>query len=194
MTATTPSMAIKATIYKAKIQFSDLDRNVYADHAVTLARHPSETDERLLVRLLVFAWNAPASAEDSPLEFAKDIWEPDDASLWQKSPTGRVLHWIDVGQPDERRFLRVSARVDRMSVYGFGTGAPLWWKDLEPRLTRVRNLTVWRIPSPQSQALAGLAQRTMQLQITVQDGVTWVEDGTRSVEVAPERLRGPHEA
>lgn len=186
-------MAIKATIYKARIQFSDLDRNVYGDPAVTIARHPSETDERLLVRLLVFAWNAPTGPDDPPLEFAKDIWEPDDASLWQRSPTGRVLHWIDVGQPEERRFLRVSARVDRMSVYGFGAGMPLWWADLEPRLTRVRNLAVWRIPSHQSQALAGLAQRTMALQVTVQDGVTWVEDGTRSVEVTPERLRGPRD-
>lgn len=184
-------MALKATIYKAKVSFSDLDSNVYADHSVTIARHPSETDERMLVRLLAFALNAPATPDDDPLEFAKDIWNPDEPSLWQKSRTGRILHWIDVGQPDEKRLLRVSARVDRMSVYSFGASTPIWWRDLEPRMTRLQNLTVWQIPSVQSQTLADLAERTMQLQVTVQDGVIWVEGGARSFQVAPHRLWGP---
>jgi len=184
-------MALKATIYKAKVSFADIDNNVYADHSVTVARHPSETDERMLVRMLAFALNAPASQDEPPLEFAKDMWEPDEPSLWQKSPTGRVTHWVDVGQPDEKRLLRVSARVDRMSVYSFGASTPIWWRDLETRMTRLHNLTVWQIPSAQSQALAALAERTMQLQVTVQDGALWVEGGTRSFEVAPIRLWGP---
>ena len=191
--AATNSMALKATIYKARVQFSDLDRNVYADHAVTIARHPSETDERLLVRLLAFALNAPAGRDELALEFAQDMWEPDEPSLWQKDPTGRVAHWIEVGQPDEKRLLRTSARVDRLTVFSFGSRTPIWWRDLAPRLTRLRNLTVWQIPSEQSQALAALAQRTMQLQVTVQDGSIWVDDGTSSVEVAPQRLWGPAE-
>ena len=186
-------MALKATIYKARVQFSDLDNNVYADHAVTIARHPSETDERLLVRLLAFALNAPASRDEGALEFAKDMWEPDEPSLWQKDSTGRITHWIEVGQPDERRLLRTSARVDRLTVFSFGTSTPIWWRDLEPRLTRMRNLSVWQIPAGQSPALAALAQRTMQLQVTVQDGAIWVDDGSRSVEVAPKRLWGPPE-
>ncbi len=181
-------MALKATIYKAQVRLSDLDRQVYGEHSVTLARHPSETDERLLVRLLAFALNAPVDPDQPPLEFAKDMWDPDEPSLWQKDPTGRILHWIDVGQPDEKRLLRASARVDRISVYSYGSGTGPWWKGIEPRLTRFRNLAVWQVPSDQSQALASLAQRTMQLQLTVQDGAIWVEDGTRSVEVAPCRL------
>ena len=188
MCAGTDPMAIKATIYKARVQFSDLDRNVYGDHAVTIARHPSETDERLLIRLLAFALNAPVGRDDAPLEFAKDMWEPDEPSLWQKDPTGRVGHWIDVGQPDEKRLLRTSTRVDRLTVYSFAARTPIWWRELEPRLTRLRNLTVWQIPSEPSQALAALAQRTMELQITAQDGSIWVDDGSRSVEVVPQRL------
>ena len=187
-------MALKATIYKAQIQFSDLDRNAYADHAVTLARHPSETDERLLVRLLAFTLNAPEGRDEGPLEFAKDMWEPDEPSLWQKDPTGRITHWIEVGQPDEKRLLRTSARVDRISVYSFGASTPIWWRDLEPRLTRMRNLSVWQIPSEQSQSLAVMAQRAMKLQITVQDSAIWVDDGTRSVEVTPKPLWGPAES
>ncbi len=186
-------MAIKATIYKAQIQLSDLDNNVYADHAVTIARHPSETDERLLVRLLAFALNATESDGVGRLEFAKDMWEPDEPSLWQKEHTGRVSHWIEVGQPDEKRILRTSARVERLTVYSFSSSTPIWWRDLETRLTRTENLSVWRIPSEQSQALAALAQRTMQLHVTVQDGAIWVDDGTRSVEITPQCLLKPRQ-
>lgn len=186
-------MALKATIHKAQIQLSDMDRNVYCDHSMTIARHPSETDERLMVRILAFALNAPSSQDESPLELAKDMWEPDEPSLWQKDATGRVIHWIDLGQPDEKRLLRTSARVDRLSVYTFHSNAQAWWKDLENRLTRLRNLTVWQIPAAQSQNLAALVERTMTLQITVQDGSVWVGDNTRSVEITLQRLRGPSE-
>lgn len=183
-------MALKATIYKAQVQLSDLDRNFYRDHSVTIARHPSETDERLLVRLLAFALNAPDERDPCPLELAKDMWEPDEPSLWQKEPTGRITHWIDVGQPDEKRFLRTSARVDRMTVYTFSSSTPIWWRDLESRLTRLRNVTVWQIPAKDSQALAAMAQRSLQLQVTVQDGTIWVGDGTQSVEINLVRLMG----
>ena len=189
----TASMALKATIHKAQLQLSDMDRNLYCDHSVTIARHPSETDERLVVRLLALALNAPASLDESPLELAKDMWEPDEPSLWQKDATGRVTHWIDLGQPDEKRLLRTSARVERLSVYNFHSNALAWWKDLENRLTRLRNLSVWQIPSKQSQGLAVLVQRTMALQITVQDGSVWVSDDTQSVEITLQRLRGPTE-
>lgn len=183
-------MALKAIIHKAQINLSDLDRQVYAEHSVTLARHPSETDERMLVRLLAFALHAPTSDAESPLVLAKDIWDPDEPSLWQKDPTGHVLHWIDVGLPDEKRFTRVAPRVDLLSVYAYGQGTALWWKELQPRLTRLRNLRIHAIPTAHSQALASLAQRSMRLQITIQDGAIWVDDGTRTVEITLDRLAG----
>ena len=182
-------MAIKATISKANVQLSDIDRGHYADYPVVIARHPSETDERMLIRLLAFALNVPADSDHGPLEFAKDIWDPDEPSLWQKDYTGDILHWIEVGQPDEKRLLRMSARVPRVSVYSFSASTQVWWKNIETKLTRALNLTVWQIPAEQSQALAALAQRTMELQVTVQDGVIWVGDGTHSIEVAPTRLK-----
>lgn len=184
-------MALKATIYKATVQLSDIDRGVYGDYPITLARHPSETDERMLIRLLAFALNVPADSDHGALEFAKDMWEADEPSLWQKDFTGRLLHWIEVGQPDEKRLLRAVARVDRVSVYSFSASTAVWWKSLAPRLARTRNLAVWQVPADQSAALAALAalaQRTMELQVTVQDSAIWVGDGTRSIEVAPVAL------
>jgi uncharacterized protein YaeQ len=184
-------MAIKATIYKAEVQLSDIDRGVYGDYPVTIARHPSETDERLLIRLLAFALNVPADTDHGSLEFAKDMWDPDEPSLWQKDYTGHIVHWIEVGQPDEKRLLRATARVGQVSVYSFSSSTSIWWKGIEPKLTRARNLSIWQIPSEQSEALAALAQRTMELQVTVQDGGIWVGDGSRSIEVTPTRLYGP---
>lgn len=183
-------MAAKATIHKATLQISDIDRGVYDDHFITIARHPSETDERMLIRLLAFALNAPPNTDHGALEFAKDMWDADEPALWQKDLTGYLEHWIEVGQPDEKRLLRVTARVGRVSVYSFSSSTDTWWKGIESKLTRAKNLTVWQIPAAQSEALATLAQRTMELQVTVQDGAIWVGDGERSIEVAPVRLYG----
>ncbi len=187
-------MALKAIIYKATIQLSDIDRGVYGDHDLTIARHPSETDERMLIRLLAFALNVPPDDEHGPLTFAKDMWDVDEPALWQKDLTGQIIsHWIEVGQPDEKRLMRTTSRVGRVSVYSFASSTPVWWKALAPKLTRSENLTVWQIPSEQSKALAALAQRTMILQVTVQDGAIWIGDGTRSLEVSPTRLLGTGE-
>ena len=80
-------MALKATIYKAQLQIADMDRSVYADHNVIIARHPSEADERMMIRLLAFALNMPADDKKGKLEFAKDLWDVDEAALWHKDYT-----------------------------------------------------------------------------------------------------------
>ncbi len=183
-------MALKATIFKASVQLADMDRNVYGDYATTIARHPSETDERMLIRLLAFALNVPEDDSNGTLEFAKDLWEADEPALWQKDLTGNIVHWIEVGQPDEKRMQRVSSRVGKVSVYSFSSSVATWWSGVANQITRARNLTVWQVPAEQSQALAALAQRAMQLQVTIQDGSIWVGEGQRSIEVAPVRLYG----
>jgi uncharacterized protein YaeQ len=181
-------MAIKATIYKANLQIADMDRNVYVDHAVTIARHPSETDERMMIRLLALALNLPASADHGALELAKDLWETDEPALWHKDLTGEIKHWIDIGQPDEKRLLRASGRADRVSVLSYSASTPIWWAGIAGKVARAGNIEAWQIEPSQSQALAGLAARTMQLQLSVQDGSCWLGDGDRSIEITPVRL------
>lgn len=181
-------MALKATIFKAAIQLADMDRAVYADHALTIARHPSETDERMMVRLLAFALHVPADDHDGALEFAKGLSDTDEPDLWQRDLTGRIVQWIECGQPDERRLLRAAGRADRVVVFSYGSSTPIWWSGLKGRIARAANVQVWQVPATQSQALAGLAQRTMSLQVNVQDGQVFVGDGERTVELAPTRL------
>ncbi len=181
-------MALKATIFKANLQVADMDRGIYTDHAVTIARHPSETDERMMVRLLAYALHAPADADQGGLEFAKGLWDVDEPELWHKDLTGRILHWIEIGQPDDKRLLRACGRADQVTVISMSHSTPIWWAAIAGKLQRARNLAVWQIPAPQSQALAALAQRTMQLHVTVQDGAVAVGDPAANVELVPERL------
>ena len=181
-------MALKATIYKAQLQIADMDRAVYADHGVIIARHPSETDERMMIRLLAFALNVPADDKRGKLEFAKDLWDVDEPALWHKDYTDAVQHWIDVGQPDDKRLMRAAGRAERVSAYSFSSSTPVWWKNIETKLTRAANLVVWQIEAAQSQALARLAERSMQLQVTIQDGTVWMSTGAESVEITPRRL------
>ena len=181
-------MALKATIHKARMQLSDMDRGVYVERALTIARHPSETDERMMIRLLAYALHAPADERDGALDFSKGLWDTDEPDLWLKDLTGTIRHWIDVGQPDERRMLRAASRADRVTVIGYASSTPTWWKSVAGKLSRVRNVDVWQVPAAESQALGALAERTMQLDVLVQDGTLSVGGGDALVNLTPVRL------
>ncbi len=184
-------MAIKATIYKAQIQISDMDRHVYDAPALTIARHPSESDERMMVRVLALAMGWPQDTKEGTLELAKDMWDTDEPALWHKNYTGEILHWVEVGQPDDKRLMKACGRAHKVSVWAFQSSTPVWWNNIANKLTRANKLTAWMVPTEQSVALAALAQRSMQLQVTVQDASIWVSEGERSVEIMPVKLMGP---
>jgi len=184
-------MAIKATVYKASLQIADMDRSVYADHLLTLARQPSETDERLMVRVLAFALNVPADDHDGALQVARGMTDADEPDLWQVSLAGEVRHWIEVGQPDERRLIKACGRAARVTLYVYSAAAAIWWAGVQPKLARLSNLAVWQLPAEQSQALARLAARSMTLQVTVQEGQVWVGNADTSIEIHPQALMTP---
>ena len=188
------AMALKSTIFKAQLQLADMDRHVYGDHALTLARHPSETDERMMMRLLAFALLVPADDHGGMLEFAKGLSDTDEPDLWQKDLTGALVQWVEMGQPDDRRLLRAAGRAERVSVFAYSSSVPLWWQPLAGKLSRTDNVAVWQVPAEQSQALATLAERSMRLQVNIQDGTLWIDNGQRSVEVTPVPLLKPRTA
>ena len=159
-------MALKATIFKADLQLADMDRNLYESYALTLARHPSETDERLMVRLLAFALYA-----DDLLAFGKGMSSDEEPDLWRKDLTGAIDLWINVGLPDERWIRKGAGRARQVVVvcYG-GRSAEIWWEQNRPALARLQNLTVIKLAPESTQALAGLANRNMSLQCMMQDG------------------------
>jgi uncharacterized protein YaeQ len=180
-------MALKATIFRANLQIADMERNYYQDHALILARHPSETDERMMVRVLAFALHATDS-----LAFGASIGNDDEPDLWDKDLTGAIRLWMDVGLPDEKRIRRACGRSERVFVYGYGRGTDLWWKQSEAGLARSENLTVIHLPQEATQGLARLAGKNMQLNCTIQDGQIWLGDGDGTVQVEAElRLGAP---
>src|SRR6187549_2271970 len=150
-------MALKATIFKAELSVADIDRGVYRDHTLTLARHPSETDERMMVRLLAFALNA-----HERLEFGRGLSAEDEPDIVLRDLTGTLEQWIDVGLPDERDVRKACGRAREVVVYAYGgRAAALWWEKAKPTLLRQPQLTVIEVPQEASLALAGLAARTM---------------------------------
>ncbi|MEP7181799.1 MAG: YaeQ family protein [Betaproteobacteria bacterium] len=177
-------MALKATVFKAELDVADTDRGHYGHHALTIARHPSETDERLMVRLLAFALNAGDS-----LAFGRGLSSDDEPALWQRDLTGVIETWIDVGLPDEKQIRKACGRAGRVVVYTYGSGAALWWRRSADSLARLDRLAVVDIPAAASRALAELAQRTMTLHCTIQDGHVWMTAGERTVEIQPVTLK-----
>jgi uncharacterized protein YaeQ len=182
-------MALKSTVFKAQLQIADMDRSLYADHALTLARHPSETDERMMMRLLAFAMAVPADNDHGALEFTAGLSDTDAPDLWQKDLTGQLVQWVEVGHPDDRRLAKACGRADQVRIWAYSSSTPIWWSGIEGKVVRLANLEVWRIDPAESQSLAQLAERSMQLQVTVQEGHIWVGNGRESVEIQPQRLK-----
>jgi uncharacterized protein YaeQ len=178
-------MALKSTIYKAALQVSDMDRHYYGQHALTIARHPSENDERMMVRLLAFACNASEA-----LEFGRGLSTDDEPDLWQKDLTGAIQRWIDVGLPDERLLRKACGRAQQVMLYAYGGKiVDIWYAENRRQLDRLGNLHIVSIPSESTQALAALVQRSMDLQCTVQDGQIWFSAGDETVQIEPMVLK-----
>ncbi|WP_298930616.1 YaeQ family protein [uncultured Ramlibacter sp.] len=186
-------MALKSTIFKASLAVADIDHGYYADHALTLARHPSETDERMMIRLVALALNAhmlqTVCAGDGTLAFGAGLSNPDDPDLSLRDFTGQARLWVEVGQPEDKPLAKACGKADQVHVYCFHHAAEVWWRGIENKLTRLSSLSVFRVPTEASQALAALAQRSMQLQATIQEGVLMLGDGTRSIDVEPVRWK-----
>ena len=177
-------MALKSTILKAELAVNDFDRNYFHARSLTLARHPSETDERIMVRILAFALNA-----HNLLEFGRGLSDIDDADLWLKDLTGAIQLWIEVGQPDVKALRKAAGRAERVIVYCYGRVANLWWKQVKDDLERIDKLSVVQLDSESTSALAALVQRNMPLQCMIQDGEITLSNNIASIQVKPTILK-----
>lgn len=177
-------MAKGATIFKADLQIADMDRGYYADHSITLACHPSETEERMMIRLLAYAMHA-----SEHLAFGSGVSTEDEPALWEKDLTGAIKLWIEVGQPDVRDLRRACGRAKKVAVFCYGgRGTSVWWKQNREELERLDNLVVMNLPLPATQALAKLAERNMHLQCNIQDGEVSIIGGDELVQIQPEKF------
>lgn len=166
-------MALKATVCKANLQIANMDRHYYAEHALTISQHPSETEERMMVRLLAFALNA-----HEHLTFEQSMEDDAVADLWQKDLTGAIDLWIDVGIPDEKLIRKACGRAKQVIVYTYGGKvADMWFEQNRKLFQRQKNLTIFNIPQSTSNEIAKMAQRSMQLQCNIQDEeISFIDD------------------
>ncbi|MEN3809838.1 YaeQ family protein [Chromobacterium piscinae] len=178
-------MALTATIYKATLTLSDMDRGYYATHPLTLAQHPSETLERMMLRIAAFALNASET-----LAFTRGLCADDEPELWQKNYADEIELWVDLGEPDEKRLKKACSRSERVVLYSYGGRASeVWWGQNEGKLARLDKLEVFRIDFDALQSLAALATRSMQLTATIQDGQLWLSYGDQTILLEPMRLK-----
>lgn len=178
-------MALKSTIFKASVSLSNMDTHLYKSLALTIAQHPSETDERMMVRLLAYVLNA----EHEGLAFGRGLSNEEEPALYLKSLTDDVLLWIDIGLPDKERVKKASHKADNVLVYVYGTNnATTWWEQNSKALTQFKNVSFIKVPPEASEAMANMVDRTMQLSCTIQDGEIWLSDDNGSTSIELEKL------
>lgn len=179
-------MALRATVHKAELHIADNDRGYYGSHAVTVARHPSETDERMMVRLLAYALFVD---ESETLAFTRGLSETDEPDLWRKDLTDAIKLWVETGLPDERRLLKACGKSDEVVVVAYGRNAALWWQGVETKLERASKLRALCLDTAGTTALSAMADRKMRLNINIQDSIAWISNDDASAEVRIEVLR-----
>lgn len=176
-------MALKPTIYKAQVELADSDRNHYDTLSLTLAKHPSETLERMAVRLLAYCLNnAPR------LEFTRGISTADEPDLWLHSDSGEIEHWIEVGQPEEPRLRKACGRARQVSVYTFAKSAATWWKLNGEAISKLPQISVWQMDWDEVVAVSQLFDRTVQLSVSIVGGTIYLDSNGTSCSVEPQSL------
>lgn len=172
-------MALKATIYKATVNVADLDRNQFLDATLTLARHPSETLERMMLRLL--AWLKFA---DERLQFTRGLSAEDEPEAWLRNDHLGIDLWIELGLPDERRIKKACSQSQDVALFTYNDrAAQIWWQQNQTKLAGFKNLSIWYLDDEQLAKLSALAGRTMTLQATIQDGTIWLSDAQNNLEI-----------
>ncbi len=172
-------MALKATIYKAMVNVADLDRNKFLDSNLTLARHPSETQERMMLRLL--AWIKYA---DERLQFSRGLSAEEEPEIWQHNDHLGIDLWIELGLPEERRVKKACSQSAEVALFTYNSrAAEIWWQQNQNKLSQFKNLTIWYLDDEQLAKLNAFGTRSMNLQATIQDGAIWLSDAENNVEI-----------
>jgi uncharacterized protein YaeQ len=180
-------MALNSTIFKIKLQISDMDRHYYAAHALTIARHPSETDERMMLRVLAFSLHASET-----LQLAAGLNAVDEPDLWEKDLTGNILKWVEVGLPEEKLLRRACGRANQVWLYTYGdTKTNIWWQQNRAGLQKLNKLHVLTVDDEQCAKLKAMAARQLQLQISIQDGLIWFNNGQTDEQIQISVLHEP---
>ena len=175
-------MALKATIYKVKLEISDCDRNYFHSHELTISCHPSETEQRMMVRLLAFALYA-----SDDLSFTKGLCADDEPELWNKNLSGEIEQWISLGQIDEKQLRKSLGRSKQVIIMTYnGNKSSIWWEKNHSKYSQLNNLQIHNIKTEDVTAMQDFVSRNMDLQLTIQEGIIWLSDSSQTISIEPE--------
>jgi uncharacterized protein YaeQ len=177
-------MALKATIYKANIELADMDRNYYDSLQLTIAQHPSETEQRLMVRLICYILNA-----HNDLQFGKGVSDEDEAAFWQINYSDEIALWIELGQLDEKRLKKACNKAANVKLYCYGPSVETWWSQSQGALNKFSKLSIEQFDTNTTDALVKLLSRTMEFQCSIQDGQLWLSCGEESLLIETKKLK-----
>jgi len=177
-------MALSATVCKATIDISDLDRNYYGNHVLTIARHPSETERRMMLRILAYCLHAGEN-----LEFGRGLSTEGEPALWAMDDTAHIETWVDLGCPDLKQIRKAAGRSEHVCVLAYDEAkTSVWWASHQGDFWKIPKLTIKKIDDASSERLSGMAQRNMKFSVTIQDGIVWVSNDTDNLQIEIETL------
>lgn len=177
-------MALKPTIYKASVNIVDMNRDIYVTEKLTLALHPSETETRMMVRLMAYVLNY-----DPDLSFTKGLSTQDEPDLWTVRPDGSVPAWIEVGQASPERLRKGVSRADKVLLYAYGSETDVWWSKQGTAISELPKTEVFQFLSDQIEHLPTLCERNMELTVTLSEDQIFVTGGNQQVELSIKALQ-----
>lgn len=176
-------MAIKPTIYKARISLSDLERDYYDSLNLTIAQHPSETAERMMVRILAYCLNAQEG-----IELTKGLEDAEEPAIWVRTLDEQTALWVDLGEPTPERVKKATHRAKQVRVYSFNSKSDVWWSQNQNKFSQL-NASFYRFPWEEIEALTALVNRTMDLSITITGDSAYIAADNGEVEIHWEVLQ-----
>ena len=178
------AVALKATVFKCELNISDMDRHYYHTHSLTIARHPSENDLRMMVRILAFALNA-----SEEMQFTKGLSTQNEPDIWLKNLSDDIESWIDLGQIEEKRLRQACGKAKHVVIYTYNDKqAGPWQQQMEKHFVRHDNLSVFHITSADSKTLEKMADKNMDIQFTIQDGEVFINCGDAQHQLTPKLI------
>ena len=177
-------MALGATIFKCELNISDMDRHYYHTHSLTIARHPSENDLRMMTRILAFTLNA-----HEELSLTKGLSNQDEPDVWHKSLSDEIELWIDLGQIDEKRLRQACGKAKQVIIYTYNDKqAGPWLDQMAQNFKRHKNLQVFNIATEAAEQIAELADKNMNLQVSIQDGEVFISNDEKHISLKPNKV------
>jgi len=167
------TMAINSTVVRAKISIADMTRHYYQDLHLTLAQHPSENENRLMIRLLAYIINAQES-----LCFTKGLSTSDEPDIWMKDLTGEINLWIELGLPDESRIKKAVNRSQHTILYCYDDKSfTPWFKKNESRFGH-KTLSIYKVKDNDAMSLSLLYKRALDWQVNIDETGIMIIDNT----------------